>query len=307
MSYPLSPRLRAASCLVALLTAGAASSAQATLVDLGAAGSFNAFVFGSFSGVNGDTQGPLAAGGSVTLSSWAVNSNASTNVNGYALVVGGSFTGGNGSVNGGKSYVGGAVAGNFTLGTVDSGAAPVDFTAAAGTLKSLSTTVATASSTGSYATQYGGGYFTGTGADVEVFNLSAADFNSAGWFSTSNIKQGATVIVNVAGGSLAMGGTLNPGQLGSNVLFNFYEASSLSLKSIDASVLAPFAAVSGSNGNLTGTLVASSFQGLGGYEFHSDTFTPVNILTAVPEPGTWALMAGGLVAVAALRRRQRGA
>ena len=305
MSCSFSPRFRSAACLVVALTAGV--SAQAAVVDLGAAGSFNAFVFGSFSGVNGDTQGPLAAGGAVTLSSWAVNANAASNVGGYALVVGGSFMGGNGSVNGGKSYVGGAVAGNFTMGTVDSGAPPVDFTAAAARLKGLSTTVATASKTGSYSSQYGGGYFTGTGADVEVFNLSAADFNSAGWFSTANIKPGATVIVNVAGSSLAMNGTLNPGQLGNNVLFNFYEASSLSLKSIDASVLAPFAAVSGSNGNLSGTLVASSFQGLGGYEFHRDSFTPVNILTAVPEPGTWALMAGGLLALAALRRRQRGA
>lgn len=291
---------------VSIIFGACTVAAHATVVvDLGVANSFNALVFGEFRATDGDTQGPLAAGGSVDLTHWAVNSNAASNYQGYALVVGGDVSGNNGQVEGGSSYVGGAVSGSFTLGSVNGGQVPLDFASTASALTALSSRVSSASATGSFAAQWGGGYFYGTGADVEVFNLTQADFNAASWYSASGIKSGASVIVNVSGTALAMNGTVNNGMLGDNALFNFYQASTISLESIDASVLAPWAAVSGANGNLAGTLVAASFQGLGHYEFHSDPFIATSVVTAVPEPSTAALMAAGLVVTLTLSRRGR--
>jgi hypothetical protein len=61
----------------------------------GPAGDYNVFVFGNFSSSNSDTEGNLAAGGNVTVSSYAVASKISGS-NGARLVSGGTVTASNG-------------------------------------------------------------------------------------------------------------------------------------------------------------------------------------------------------------------
>ena len=91
-----------------------------------------------------------------------------------------------------------------------------------------------------------------------------------------------------------------------HVLYNFYQATTLvdGNVSIEGSLLAPYAAVSGGSDHINGTRVANSLTG--GMEQHAFTFQG-NPPSATPEPGTWVTFAAGfgLIGLARLRRADR--
>lgn len=149
---------------------------------------------------------------------------------------------------------------------------------------------------------------------VAVFNITAADLDRIGEIQF-NLNGADTAIVNVSGKSITLndnflGGTQN---LGENVIWNFPDASSLSLTTAwGGSVLAPGAAATTDNyiqgSAVFGSLVQNGEMHVGTYKggynpSPSDPGTPTTPGgssggTSVPEPGMvgmFALALGGLL------------
>jgi len=133
-------------------------------------------------------------------------------------------------------------------------------------LSGLSAKVANLVATGTTASQYGTVTLTGTMAHhMEVFNVRGSDLCNANYINIQNIDSYATIFVNV------MGDNLNCGRCGfsnynpQNVLFNFYQAHTLTFQSVSwmGSVLAPYADISNPTGNLLGQVFANSWTSTG--------------------------------------------
>ena len=128
----------------------------------------------------------------------------------------------------------------------------------------------------------------------KCFYVNGSDLASANGL-TITAPAGATVLLNINGATDSLSNfqiTLN-GTDDTHVLYNFYQATALtdSSVSIEGSVLAPYAAVSGSGAHINGTLVANSFSG--GLEQHEFLFQG-NLPASTPEPGTWVTFVAGL-------------
>jgi hypothetical protein len=87
-----------------------------------------------------------------------------------------------------------------------------------------------------------------------------------------------------------------------NVLFNFYQATSLKISSIgvNGSILAPLADVTANNGNINGTIIAKSWNGTG--ELRN---VPFEKTSPVPVPGTGLLLFSGLMGLASVQRKMK--
>jgi choice-of-anchor A domain-containing protein len=148
---------------------------------------------------------------------------------------------------------------------------------------------------------------------VAVFNIPSSDLNRIGEIQF-NLNGADTAIVNVSGTNIVLndnflGGTQG---LGEHVIWNFADATSLSLTTAwGGSVLAPGAAANTGN-YIQGSAVFGSLVQNG--EFHLGTYTggytptpptTPGTPTPVPEPGTWALMLAGLALGALLLVRRR--
>lgn len=153
----------------------------------------------------------------------------------------------------------------------------------------------------------------GTSATLNVFNITAAQFASSNHNIDIEAPVGSTIIVNVDGTNVTLGGGLyyNGNQTSgdsaadANILFNFANAQTVTINAqFNASILAPFALLSGS-GQMGGNFIAAQIGQTG--EVHNVEFTgtlpPPTAVT--PEPGTLALMGTGIMSLAAMVRRRR--
>jgi len=290
-----------------------ANFAPANATPIGVAEGYSVFVFGNFTGSNSDSEGPIAAGGNVSLSSYSVNSKAVSSSE--AVVAGGNVSLTNGSSGTGDIVYGGsATVSNFTVhsGALVQGAGPIDFLTAAIEYRSRSEFYSGFGSSGSTVFQFGGLTLSGMDPLLNIFDVNGADLWSANAFQIA-APVGSTVVVNVSG----TGNRLQNMQMSltgvdrRNVLYNFYETTDLSMSgiSVQGGVLAPYANVNFSNGNFEGTLIASNVSGSGEYHWYGDFAgdLPPPDPAAVPEPATCAMLGGGLLALGLLhRRRERG-
>lgn len=301
-------------------------SQKASAANLGLAGNYILFATGDVAQQDSDIDGALAAGGSVNLLYSGVGSSLTTSqksslINDDVLVAGGSVTLTNGEFYGnvvygtssGSSYseTNAGIQGNVSAGT------PIDFSATGDSLVSLSTYLSTltAIQTVTDTTQSEGITLTGTNTSLDVFDVSGEALYHANGF-TINVPTGATVVVNVSGtndngtsdsgtsDSLQNFGFTINGTNEEDVLFNFYQATSLTAGSItiDGSVLAPNAAFSFPDGSVQGNVVVASYSGSGEIE---DYPFQGNLPSSVPEPSPFL---GSLVAVGfgiALRFRKQ--
>jgi choice-of-anchor A domain-containing protein/uncharacterized repeat protein (TIGR01451 family) len=257
---------------------------------LGVAGAFNVFVLGQVTQSYTDSEGRVAAGGDVRLTGYGIGS-ALPNSAGQRddLVVGGSLTYNQGQVfNGNIVYGSTAVLTNVGLpnGTARQGA-PVDFAAAHTQLDAFSAAYAELAVNGTATDTYGTIFLAGADPTLDVFSLPASELATANGLNIT-APAGATVLVNVPGTAAQMQyfGMTVSGTDRQHVLFNFPDAMSLTIAgiSVQGSVLAPGASVTFSNGNLEGTLVASTLTGSG--EFHSfptQAQIPVPVQTPPPD------------------------
>jgi choice-of-anchor A domain-containing protein len=245
---------------------------------LGAASDYSAFILHDFNGYYSDIQGRLAVAGNASITGYAVGDKlADSDGARDDLVVGGDLTFTNGQVFYGNVVYGGT--GTFDQfghpnGDIRQGST-IDFAAAATELTGLSKYWGTLAKTGTVKNQWGIVTLCGTNPGRNVFNLTAAQLWNA---NTLNIKApaGSTVLVNVFGAQARMqfmGIFLQGGVDKDHVVFNFPQATKVTLQGIGVlgSVMAPNAAVDFSNGNIQGTLVASSWSGYGEIEIANPT------------------------------------
>jgi len=122
----------------------------------------------------------------------------------------------------------------------------------------------------------------------------------------ANLPAGVTTVINVAGGVLNQGGNINLSSLNRLVIWNFAEATQVTVKGWHGSILALNAALTNTSA-IEGSVVARSFTMNGEVHLGTCDGTSAILSAPVPEPATWAGMVAGLVLVgAALRRWRRG-
>lgn len=294
---------------VLFAASGAVSAGVITTAGDAGVADFNAFIFGSAHLVNSSMEGRLAVGGSATINSYSVGTAMSDGggVRDDVIVVGSLVTGNMSLNSGGNVRYAGAHAGRAWVnngGSAYQGASPFDFSAIRAELSVTSNTMASLSPTGTATMQWGGITLTGGDASFNVFSVPGEWFGSANNF-TIDAPAGSTVLVNISGSSVDISnqGWNLQGVGAGTVLYNFHEASSLSMSGVgvQGSILAPDASVSFSNGKFAGTMVAADLKG--GGSFAVAPFSG-NIGAAIPAPaGGAALALLGVMCVARRRRR----
>lgn len=300
--------------------------ASAVSIDLGAAGGYNIFVKEDLSLKGMNSTGKIAAGGNASIDYAEIG----TDWRGENVLV----VGGNLNVQGwasntvkGSAYVGGTTSSNIP-GYASNGIVPqnpIDFNAAFNQVSQLSTTLAGLGNTGSIQNQYGGLKLLGSSQDglyVANYNI----FNGAWGVDLGSLQSSDIIIFNIGGTNIDISGkganffTSNNNFPLNNILFNFYEAESISIKNGDyfGSFLAPNADISFGSATLKGQAIANSWAGeQGGVSFNSNILFPGynynegglpggNIEVPVPEAGAWLLALMGLLSLYVLRRRRLG-
>lgn len=154
--------------------------------------------------------------------------------------------------------------------------------------------------------------------DYTIFSMTKSQFQTQNYsFDTlfNNIGSDKTIVINVLGGGSINednGANNNALSLSSNIIWNFGDATSVSVKNWAGSILATNATVTNSS-TITGSVVAKIFNQNG--EVHLGTFdgssrflvtsgggSPVG---GVPEPASWMTMLLGFGVTGSLIRRAR--
>ncbi|WP_320041201.1 choice-of-anchor A family protein [uncultured Desulfobacter sp.] len=231
---------------------------------------YNAIIFGDFSAMNSDVEGRLAVGGTATLQNYSVGSRLSTLEladNNDTLIVGGDLSYTNGQVWGNALVGGTATSGFNTLGgTLSHGlGALYIFSTAKTNFENLSTTLGQETANGTTVNNWGSLVLTGDGTSArQIFSVDGTELLNANGISISDIPENASVVINVSGDTsgLTNMGMQSLESIRSNLLFNFYETTALTMSGIgvQGSILAPFADVDANNGQLNGMIVADSWD-----------------------------------------------
>ncbi|WP_317204322.1 choice-of-anchor A family protein [Janthinobacterium sp.] len=297
---PTSFSTRLLPAIFALLGAGAAGAAP-TVIDLGPANAYSAFIFGNVgnaahSGFR-DIEGRLAAGGNVFLNGFSVGEKSAPGA--PVLVAGGNLTIGTGNIAHGSAAYGQNLQTNqwFAPGTFAQGQ-PINFAAAQNQLSALSGSVAKLKANGSVVSVNSGYTLIGDkNADVNVFNIDSSSLKNL-TLDLSSLKSTAHIIINDRASSIDLsGGFTGFSGFADRTLFNFADATSASLSTYAwGSILAPKATFSGTGhleGSLIANAVAATAQNFSTVEIGVGGFRPVSV-SAVPEPESYAMLLAGL-------------
>ncbi len=255
------------------------------------------------SSLNGDPWGSLATYDFV--STGGLNSGEQFNINSH-----------------GNAYAPGATSSQFNFNggghLVTSGGSGIDFGSLRTSLDSESLALASLTANGQVLGTGQSGYgnpsffvLKGTDPTLNIFTITAAEFADTNHPIDIVAPVGSTIIINVQGTNLTLGaplyynGNQNSGDSSADedILFNFGDAQSVAIDAqFDASILAPFAVLSG-NAQMGGTFIAAQIGQTG--EVHNDEFTGnLPPTTPTPEPGTLALLGTGITALAGVVRRR---
>jgi len=223
---------------------------------------FNLFVLSGEARSLRDSDGPVAASGNVALSFFNLNLSRREPV---GLVSGGTVSLSSGTVFGSTFYRTWYSDGQVTYvdgvrPTAASNPFPIDFTAASTKLNAMSQAIKKYDAIS--ATQYFGSLaFTGSDPELNVFWVPSTALTGATSYEF-RVPSGSNVIVNVTGTnpSFANAGFTGSGLSANRTLWNFPDATSLSISSIGfvGSILAPKASATLRNGSVTGTIVVAN-------------------------------------------------
>lgn len=283
---------------------------------LGVAGYYSEFVFGDSKRSNTSTQGQVAVGGDARFNNVTIGGTIDkSNIHGdNLLIVGGKLSGSQAVLTGfGDAQYGSSSIKHIYYKGGGSGVQKADpsfFTEAETYLKETSKFLAGLDANGETGFAWGGITLSGTDAALNVFNLAGDVLAKASSF-TIDAPSASTVIVNIDGDADSMknlGFTLKNGIDASQILYNFWQASSLSVTNIgvEGTVLAPLAAMNFNNGKLNGSLIADSLSGTGtvlNHRFAGDL--PTSGDGAIPEPASivLVLLGAALILTPAFRGR----
>ncbi len=309
------------------------SRAEAGSTFLGTAGTFNVYVSGNMTQNGGDAATSVAVGGNASMTNFTI-----AGVSGDSLVVGGTLgytqaeiqkgnvrvagvvtmgSSDNSALSTGATLYYGSSTGNTfptykhftTTNVANGGIASNFFSVANATLTHDSSILATQIANGTVKFQYGTLTLTGTNTNTDYFSVSGADLKSTDSL-VINAPKGATVIVNVDGtmDQFESAGMSITGTSASNVLVNFYQATSVTLSGVafDASILAPNALLTVSNGHSDGNVMVAGINATGGFEYHDDALFDGNLhIASVPEPCSIVLIGLGALGVGGVASRHR--
>jgi choice-of-anchor A domain-containing protein len=220
-----------------------------------------------------DVQGRLAVGNDMAVANYGVGDALAGPIQ-DVLIVGHNLTFNGGRVYGNAVYGGVATVSPNTSfdGTLRHATpVPIDFEAARQELLARSSEYANRTVNGTTTVQDWGNptaqiTFNGTHPDLNVFRVSGVDMNRANSVYI-NAPAGSTVLINIDGTTDQMTsfGFFLSGVNRQHVLYNFYQATTLTLSNIgvEGSILSPQANVSFNNGSLWGQLIGNSFVGAG--------------------------------------------
>jgi choice-of-anchor A domain-containing protein len=213
-----------------------------------------------------DVQGPVAAGGTVSLSSFNVNWNKALPI---GLVSNGKLTLSNGTIHGTTYYGGDRSLNGATFDGSTISGRPIDFSTARVKLRAMSKMLQSYPGNGTVALSYSNLTLTGNNTNLNTFDSNAFTLGRAHSITLS-VPAGSMVVINIDGQDVQFGnaGVVVNGLDQHNIIWNFPQAAKISMTSIGlpGSVLAPDADVSLTSGNINGTLVANSVTSTG--EFH---------------------------------------
>jgi choice-of-anchor A domain-containing protein len=266
----------------------------------------------------------MNGGGSLTVGG---NNAGNANMNGGNLYLGGNSSGSVNLNGGAHAYM---TASATNTGTISPSSAVIKPYAYTDTLPDLSSQIetplkslsaqlsaATANSTFPTIASLQGNFnnvqinATPNASGLAVFTVSAAVLSQFASFQV-NANGAGTIIFNVDCGSKACSfadnanqqfGSTSLAQLAPSLIWNFYNAGSVTVNNeLAGTVLAPYATVT-NNSPIDGTLVAASYSGNG--ELHDYPFrgTPVR----APEPGGLAILGVALAGLLGMRRLRMSA
>ncbi|MBV6323450.1 choice-of-anchor A family protein [Duganella violaceipulchra] len=311
-----------------VLGAAALCSAQAAApsFNLGPASDFSAYFYGNATNFT-DIEGRMAVGGYAITSGASIGYRTPFGVTAPSLVVG-SYV----RLNGGdiyaaplsnvdtnasigpiteytKNYNGYGVYGstNASSSYLNLQKADIstytDFGAAKTQLTALSSTLNSQAANGTVNFANGGIELVGNNTTgLQVFNVNTRNLSN---LTLSNVKDGATVVINVTGtGDVVFGGGQDGllEHLRANVLFNLNDATDVKINTfVWGSVLANNGVLSGA-GHLEGSVVARAM--VSAVEIGYEPFKGY-VATPVPEPETYAMLLGGLALMGVVARRRK--
>lgn len=237
---------------------------------LGPATGFNLFVLNDLTQPSADTEGKLAVGRDANLSGYSVGyklppSSGTIDV----LVVGRNLTYTSGGIWGGNVVYGNTSnlpTGAVTVfdGTVRKDTV-IDFAAAKVFLQNLSTTLGSQPINGLVTNDFGKLTLTGADPYYNVFKLPGYELALIHSLEI-NVPAGSVALVNVdSTGQYWQGGISVNGTTNANVIFNFYQADTMTIFGLDVrgTVLAPFASCNFISGVINGQAIFWNMYGLG--------------------------------------------
>ncbi len=210
-----------------------------------------------------EIQGKIGVGRDATVNFYSL---ATSITAGDGVVVGGKLNLSGGTVRGSVIYGGGLTqkGTNFLGGSPVQKANPLDLNAQRVYLEKAADGWAAMAPNGTTSIEYGVAKLTGSDQALNVFSLTATDLASANSIELT-APPTSSVIINVNGptASIANLGLRFSGLDRQRIVFNFHQATSLTLTSISVEglVMAPRAAVNFTNGGLKGAIIAHTLIG----------------------------------------------